>query len=79
MIGEVGYPIVVSLVAMYMLYKQHQTHTASIMDLIEKHSIQIDTLNNAHSSELKKLMTDLTIAINNNTVIINKLYERVDR
>lgn len=61
-IGSYGFPIVVALLCMYYVKYVNDRHTE-----------QLTALNNQHRQE----MTEVTTAINNNTIALTRLTEKL--
>lgn len=62
-ITTVGFPIVMCLAMCYYILKVNDQHTKDILSLNEKHQQEI---------------SDITTAINNNTIAIQKLCDKLD-
>ena len=62
-ITTVGFPIVMCLAMCYYILKVNDQHTKDMLSLNEKHQQEI---------------SDITTAINNNTIAIQKLCDKLD-
>ena len=62
-ITTVGFPIVMCLAMCYYIMKVNDQHTKDILSLNEKHQQEI---------------SDITTAINNNTMVIQKLCDKLE-
>lgn len=73
LIGSVGFPIVCCGALLYFMIKQTENHKVEMKALTDAHREEIDKLTEMSRTETQKL----TEAVNNNTLIITRLSERL--
>lgn len=73
-ITTIGFPIVCVLICFYYIYTRDKAHQEEESALRETHHEEIISILDEQRTENNKLVE----AINNNTIVINKLIERMD-
>ena len=61
-ISQFGYPIAVSLIAFWYIYKTNQQYRVDIKEIRQEHGIEVHTLSEA---------------VNNNTLVMQKLLDKL--
>lgn len=68
LIGSVGFPIV-ACICMALFVK----------DILEKQREEVRALNEHHTKEMMSFKEDITKALNNNTIAITRLCEKIEK
>lgn len=74
-ITNVGFPIVVCIACGWFIKYTLDKQREEIAELNAAHAKQIEALNSSHKEEMEKM----TEAVNNNTIALTRLTERLER
>ena len=74
-VNAVGYQVVMIGIAFWYINHRESFHDEERADLRKSYSDSIERLTTLHSEETEKL----TVALNNNTLVLTKLTERLER
>lgn len=72
-IGTVGFPIAVCLILMWYIFKTTESHKAEVKNLTTTYEKQVQELIDKHQQEC----TELSNALNNNTIVMKQILERM--
>lgn len=73
LVSSLGFPIVACGAMAWYVYHVTEQNRQQIAAMMESHRIEVQDLNNQHQDEMNKV----TEAINNNTIALTKLCERL--
>lgn len=74
-VSTLGFPIVMSGAMAWYVYHMSETHRKDVARQEGEHRQEIEKINEQHKEEMEKV----TEALNNNTIALTKLCERLDK
>lgn len=73
-IGQYGFPVALSILLLFYIKDQIEKNREDIKSLNEKYTADIKDMNERHSKDI----SEMTTALNNNTLAIQRLCDRLN-